>query len=190
MAWTCRGFVRVSVAAGGGFVTRAWWLAWGLWLSTVALFGLAVAMQETIGDPAQQDSRPEKIGWSIAFVGLATVGALVASRQPRNAVGWIFGGMAVLLALTLFVGEYANYTLGSRAAGLPFGTVAGWVWVWSWYPIGALAAFVVLLFPDGRVPGRLWGRLLPGLAALAAAATMLVSLVLGPDERRRLACLA
>ena len=82
------------------------------------------------------------------------VGILVARRQPRNPLGWLFLVIAVCLFLGTDGGDYAflSYRLGHH---LPFGVVAVLLGL-AWGP--GIAAFpaVVLLFPDGRLPSALW----------------------------------
>ncbi|MGI8998903.1 MAG: hypothetical protein ACR2GO_04275, partial [Candidatus Limnocylindria bacterium] len=48
-----------------------------------------------------------------------TVGAFVASRRPKNAIGWIMLGTGVLLALSGFALSYATYGLFTRPGGVP-----------------------------------------------------------------------
>ena len=48
---------------------------------------------------------------ALAFSG---VGALVASRHPRNAVGWIFAGVAVATGLGSLASSYADYWAGGN----------------------------------------------------------------------------
>jgi hypothetical protein len=82
------------------------------------------------------------------------VGILVARRQPRNPLGWLFLMIAVCLFLGTDGGDYAflGYRLGHH---LPFGVVAVLLGQ-AWGP--GIAAFpaVILLFPDGRLPSALW----------------------------------
>jgi hypothetical protein len=150
-------------------VTRrwAWWLAWGVWLLTLALLGIGLAIQEIVGyaTATQQEGWVAQVALLLAFLSFATVGALVASRQPRNAVGWIFSGVGLLVGLSVAGGEYANYVFVEEPGKWSGGYVAGWLYVWTWYPSITLIALLPLLFPDGRVPGRRWRPVLWGLVA-------------------------
>ena len=64
-----------------------------------------------------------------------TSAQLVASRQPRNAVGWIFLGVASARRLSLLGGEYGTTSLvadpGPRCRAAIF---AAWLYVWTWFP--------------------------------------------------------
>ena len=86
----------------------------------------------------------------------STVGALVASRRPRNPVGWIFLSMGVLYGVRRLVEAYADYALLARP-GLPLGELAAWASTWlRLSPLIALGTILVLLFPDGRLPSARW----------------------------------
>ena len=91
------------------------------------------------------------------FVSFATVGALVASRQPGNLIGWIFCALGLFLPLAGASEEYALYALVTKPGSLPGGEVMAWLAAWFAGAINfALLAFVLLLFPDGRLLSRRW----------------------------------
>ena len=90
-------------------------------------------------------------------VGLyAGTGRLIASRQPGNAIGWLLGLVGLSLAVTMLTEQYALYGLATAPGSVPAARLAGWC-------SGTMAAltielvfFLVLLFPDGRLPSRRW----------------------------------
>ena len=93
----------------------------------------------------------------LLFVTFATVGALVASRWPKNAIGWIFCWLGLSFSLGSASEEYALYALVTEAGSLP--GAKGMVWLTSLFGgpiVFALFALVFLLFPDGRLPSRRW----------------------------------
>jgi len=119
-------------------------LVLALMIAYVPLAGLAHQSLNASGD-----SQP------LAPVVLGTAGLVLASRKPRNPIGWIILAAAVFNALSLDASFYtvADYRL--RHGGLPF----GWVAVLAqpgWAPSLALAGLAVLLFPDGRPPSPRW----------------------------------
>jgi hypothetical protein len=114
---------------------------------------------------------------SLVFFGLvvplvlstSVVGGLVASRHPANPIGWIFCGFSVFRAASALAAGSADVAPNDARSGL--GQLAAWFFNWSFVSLFALLIFVLLLFPDGRLPGRRWG------AALwcAGAGTILVA---------------
>ena len=91
-----------------------------------------------------------------AFV-FASVGALVASRHPRNAIGWLFCGVGILGTAELIGSQYAIYGLLTAPGSLPRPELGAWVYEWTGFVAASLTAtFVLLLFPDGRLPSRAW----------------------------------
>jgi hypothetical protein len=84
----------------------------------------------------------------------AAVGVLVARRQPRNPLGWLFLLTAVGLLLGTDAGNYAVYvySLGHRLPLGPAGVVLDQVWV----PSVVLLVVIILLFPDGALPSGPW----------------------------------
>jgi hypothetical protein len=93
----------------------------------------------------------------------AAVGAVIVSRQPRNAVGWVMVGLGAAVVVSEALLGYALYGLEIRPGSLP-GANAGLALggpdspMWIFF-IMLTGAFLLLLFPDGRVPSpgwRLW----------------------------------
>ena len=82
------------------------------------------------------------------------VGFVVARRQPRNPLGWLFLVIAIFLFVPTVGGDYAylNYELGHR---LPF-AAAGLAADQLWSEGLALFIVAILLFPDGRLPSPFW----------------------------------
>jgi hypothetical protein len=82
------------------------------------------------------------------------IGFLVARRQPRNPLGWLFLVIAIFLFVPTVGADYAylNYELGHH---LPF-AAAGLAVDQLWIEGLALFIVVILLFPDGRLPSRFW----------------------------------
>ncbi|HEV3014454.1 MAG TPA: hypothetical protein VG499_14365, partial [Actinomycetota bacterium] len=84
---------------------------------------------------------------------LGVVGTLIASRHPDNLIGWMLCGLA-LWGATAELGQAYGYVAAERGLG---GGVAGeWLISWSWIVDVTAWVVVVLLFPDGRLPGRRW----------------------------------
>jgi hypothetical protein len=107
-------------------------------------------------------------GFSVLFaLAFATVGALIAARQPRNWVGWIFCWSGLTGGAQFFLEEYTIYALLSAPGSLPFGIAIAWVQNWIWVLAATpLWAFLPLIFPHGRLPSPRW-RPVAWLAAMS-----------------------
>jgi hypothetical protein len=130
------------------------WSLWTLWAALSAFcVGMVLATDASVGDAL-----------AATTVGYATVGALVASRHPRNAVGWLLLTFACMVSLGTAADAYAT------AGGLPESLLVAWVPQWVWYVWPALIlVFLPLVFPDGRLLSPRWRAVVwLELGALAA----------------------
>jgi hypothetical protein len=89
------------------------------------------------------------------IVPFGAVGLVVARRQPRNPVGWILLGFAVLLVAGDGAGAYAALIYRFGHGALPLGPAAVLLDL-LWAPAIVLAGLVALLYPDGTVPSARW----------------------------------
>jgi signal transduction histidine kinase len=148
-------------------------LAWSLWAACVVLIALALLLDFLTYDATDMtmpDDRIQGIAALISILSLVypTMGALIVSRLPRNAIGWLFCGVGLLYAIKRFVQAYAEYTLYGNIA-FPLGDYAGWIATSLGYAGQALAVvLLMLLFPDGRLLSRRW-RIVVGVAICGAA---------------------
>jgi signal transduction histidine kinase len=88
-----------------------------------------------------------------------SVGALVARRDPRNPIGWLFSMVALALALWMFGTAYAEVGLvGASGIGdLPGATAAAWTGVLALVALLPVALpLFLLIFPDGHLRSRRW----------------------------------
>jgi signal transduction histidine kinase len=127
----------------------AWFLATLSLASTLA--GLAASWR------AGEDwSATHLLFGPVTAISYALVGALVAARQPHNPIGWIFSLEGLFIGLTLLASYYPSLGLSS-ADPLPGIDIARWLALWVWMPTTVLPlTFVLLLFPNGRLPSRRW----------------------------------
>jgi hypothetical protein len=102
------------------------------------------------------------------------VGALVASRRPRNPIGWLFLAFAVVAAFAGSADIYAFYTLVEQPGTLPGGDWVAWLGGGIWHPAFGFFVFAFLLFPNGRLPSARWRPV-----AWIAVANYLVGGVIG-----------
>jgi signal transduction histidine kinase len=129
-------------------------LAWSLAIlaASLAVAG-AIFGQKNGSAPLSYNGVFELVG-VLAF---AVLGAILASRRPSNAIGWIYVGTAVSFALSTLGDQAATYGLVTNPGAVPGAAFGSWLSVWVWAPAsGLLMVFSLLLFPDGRLPSRRW----------------------------------
>ena len=147
-------------------------LAWGLVVVTVALF-----LAGLLG--AAFDLRIAFI-WVIGLV-FSVVGALIATRQPGNAIGWIFLSVGVSAGLAELSHGYADYWLEGNGGSKALGELAAVYSSQSWMPfILVPATFIVLLFPDGHLLSPRWRPVAWCAAVGIAGAFLTTALATGP----------
>jgi hypothetical protein len=114
-------------------------------------------------------------------IGFGGVGALLTWRRPGHPVGWILAAIGLVEAADFATFEYG--LAASAGHSLPGSAYAGWVQLWIWVPFVTLAAvYLVLLFPDGRVPSARW-RLVSWLAG-GFAVVAIAGLAFSPGSDR------
>jgi hypothetical protein len=154
------------------------WLAWTLAALSVAMF-LAGAVLTVLADAA---TTPAPSDWGTAgalgglvlflpFLAFPLVGALVASRRPRNPIGWL-----CLTAGLFWMLIVLQDSLPSDFGPYPVTLAALTQWMWV-PPVGLLGTYMILLFPDGRLPSRRWRPLawLSGAAMVSASVVLTIS---------------
>ncbi|MGH2650351.1 MAG: hypothetical protein ACRDHK_03970, partial [Actinomycetota bacterium] len=134
--------------------TTARRMAWGLLAFGVALAGGGLTFSALNG--ARGDFLENSL-FGLIFMSMGVVGALIASRQPGNAIGWLLLWTTLVVAIAFVSDEYAIYTVVTDPGALPGGVWAAWVSGWAWaVGIAPMVTFLFLLFPDGHLGSRRW----------------------------------
>lgn len=149
-------------------------LLWTFCLASLVVFFVFRALNQS-----DRESIYEHLFIVASFLGFATVGAIVANRQPNNPIGWVFLIIGLSPAVGAGAGGYATYALITRPDSLPGGIVAAWLSSFTWYLIFGPFVFLFLLFPTGKLLSPRW-RLVAWTTAGAAVITVL-SFALRPD---------
>lgn len=156
------------------------WLAWALAALSVAMFvgGCAFTVLSLSDAPATQPSgdwgTASALGALVLFVpflAFPLVGALIASRRPHNPIGWICLA-AGLFWMLIVLGD--SIPAGSGPYSVTIDALTQWMWI---PPVGLLGIYLILLFPDGRLPSRRWRPLawLSGVVMVLASVVLTIS---------------
>jgi hypothetical protein len=165
-------------------VRRVAWLACGITIAiATARLILAVADPESAGPVT--DARVPGGGVPLALVewavlsSFAVIGALVASRQPRNPVGWFLSGTPFFLGFGLLAERVYWYLELSQPGRSGTAELVLWLSNWTWIPaMFPMFTLVPLLFPSGLPPTHRWRPV--GWIAVGASAVLLMALAVAP----------
>ncbi len=111
----------------------------------------------------------EAVPYVVAWISFAAVGVLIVSRHPHHPVGWLSLAIGVVFSVLALAGAYATYALAVDR-GSQLGLAAAWATNTFGLPAVSIAAFLVLLFPDGHLPSPRW-RVVGAAGLLGVAIT-------------------
>ena len=112
----------------------------------------------------------------------ASIGLVLRVRRADLVIGWLFLGIGVIAGLSNMTWGYVLLAAASGADPGPFAAanlawIANALQVPAWF---ALATALVLLFPDGRLPGPAWRPVLIGVFLATGALSLGLALAPGP----------
>jgi hypothetical protein len=153
-------------------------IAWTLCVVSSAFVILSLTIiAATDNAVAFLGSRAAFAVFGLAFLGLAVLGALVASRHADNPIGWLLemivlaGGL--ILAITAYVSVFPDDATRRYLV---------WTANWIWTPVAGSWAALLVLFPTGRPPSSRWRLLIPGLAGVTALQAVTYALGENPGQ--------
>jgi hypothetical protein len=117
----------------------------------------------------------------ITLLTFSVVGAIIASRHPRNTIGWLFCSVGVTIGLNSFSGDYAEFWLASGFGRGALGETAAWFSSWLWLLLVFVpTSLLLLLFPDGQLPSPRWRPVVWGVALGTTGSVVGYALEAGP----------
>jgi hypothetical protein len=130
-------------------------LAWGMYVVAVLLEAATVYMwadgHESLRRLAD-NSYFESVLISLTF---GLVGALIVAKQPRHPIGWLFCGSGLGVAIGSAFFAWSVFAARTHPS-LPGEDLAAWVQSMTFVPSLSSMIFLLLLFPDGRLPAPRW----------------------------------
>ena len=157
----------ITVPAG----RRAARVSAGLWAGIVLAAFAGAALTILARGNLKASDLTASLGDAAAAVAYATLGALVV-RRAGNLIGWLMLGEGAGLAFLNAASTYAVLGVATFPGALPAAKQAGTAAEVSFAGVAFLIAFMVFLFPTGKLPSRRWrpaaavGFLLAGLSII------------------------
>ena len=170
--------IPLAVPSADVRIRRARTIAVWLWIGSLicaALAGLFILASFSVDLPSRNFGFR---GW-VPIIGAlwATIGARIAGRQPRNAVGWLILAAGVLWCVNALFEEYATFSYFPQELGLPL--VRQMVWFNSLVgsAVAGVSGLALLVVPNGRLKSRRWYPIAVGIV-IATIASILIQGVL------------
>jgi hypothetical protein len=144
-------------------------------LGAIVGLGLMYHSGHTPTEPADLGLTPLDTVYALAFAG---VGAIIASRRPRNPVGWL---LCVEGLLTCFGAAGLGYGYAYDSLQGPDGPLPGAAWL-AWFTVVGqslgvfLGAVLFVLFPNGRPASSRWGIVMWAIVAAGVGNSLLVAI--------------
>ncbi len=99
---------------------------------------------------------PTNVFDTVVNIAVPVLGIVIASRRRENPIGWLFLLAGLTLGTAGLARAYGLHALVADPGSLPAGRAIGWLSNWTWPIPICLLAFLLLLFPTGRLPSRRW----------------------------------
>ena len=159
----------------------AGWLAWSVFALSSFLNVAGLVVLGFVPDRALDalgDSMWLSGSYSVVLIVFGLVGAIVASRLPANPVGWLLLTLASLQgALDL---AFAGAQYSTSVSRLPGEAWLAWVVGWSAVTAPLILAWLMMLFPDGRLVSSRWRWRWSLAACVVAMLPVVLQEMLGP----------
>jgi hypothetical protein len=157
-------------------------LAWPICITSLVLVvasGVIYALNGFVPTVANWGTAYNPIAFVPVLIAFPIVGALIAVRRPNNSVGWLCLFIGLDNALSGFAGDLGRYLFERDPEG-SLAVFCAWFSGWSSvFGVGSVGIFLLLLFPNGKLPTRRWSPVLwVGVAAMILAS---LGVALGPE---------
>jgi hypothetical protein len=157
----------ITVPAG----RRAARVSAGLWAGILLAAFAGAALTLLARGNLKASDLTANLGNAASAAAYATLGALIV-RRAGNLIGWLMLGEGAGLAFITLASTYAVLGVATFPGALPAAKQAGTIGECSFAGIAFIIAFMVFLFPTGKLPSRRWrpaaaaGVLLAGLSTI------------------------
>ena len=125
------------------------------WMSFAVITVLFTSPIWSIGLTVQAAGSTGNFLFALMAYTFPLVGILILSRLPRNTIGWILLLIGFVWGVGIAMDVVIHYALakGDLHMAALWDAWGGWLWVPG---VGIMGTFLILLFPDGRLPSPRW----------------------------------
>lgn len=165
--------------------TRIAWTLWGVCVAML-LFVLLLGFLSRHADSPLEEGATGFL-FVLPMLAFPTVGAVVASRRPLHPVGWLFLAVGLLFAVGGLAPAYVEYDRYVNPGVLPATRLFVWSISWIDTMVFLSIAFLLLLFPTGKLPSRRWRPVLwlaIGTSSIAFVTSAFKPGLIWPDTLR------
>lgn len=165
--------------------TRIAWTLWGVCVAML-LFVLLLSFLSRHADSPLEEGATGFL-FVLPMLAFPTVGAVVASRRPLHPVGWLFLAVGLLFAVGGLAPAYVEYDRYVNPGVLPATRLFVWSISWIDTMVFLSIAFLLLLFPTGKLPSRRWRPVLwlaIGTSSIAFVTSAFKPGLIWPDTLR------
>ena len=116
----------------------------------LCIAALVLLAQASGASAAEQVSLQRTAAFPLSILAFAVAGAVIATRRPRNPIGWLFCGIGLTGELQAAALSYVQYAIFTASGSPPSVAPIAWL-VNTWVVVFGLVPLLFLLFPDGQL---------------------------------------
>jgi hypothetical protein len=124
---------------------------WAIWAASATLVTASIVLWIVNDESLTTLANNSYFNSTLVAITFPAVGALIVRKQPDNLVGWLFAGAGLAEGVSVATTAWGVYALKTHP-GLPGGVTAFWLDSMIFVPALSTIGFLLLLFPDGKLP--------------------------------------
>ena len=145
----------------------------------LCIAALVLVAQASGASAAEQVSLQRTAAFPLSILAFAVAGAVIATRRPRNPIGWLFCGIGLTGELQAAALSYVQHAIFTAPGSAPSVAPIAWL-VNTWVVMFGLVPLLFLLFPDGQLLSPRWRPVVWLTPANMVVGFFTVGLDLGP----------
>src|SRR6266849_8674160 len=168
---------RTAMRVRSGMAGLAW--ATAACSLVLCIGALVLLAQASAASAAERVSLQRTAALPLSILAFAAAGAFIATRRPRNPIGWLFCAIGLTGEVQAAALSYVQYAIFTAPGSPPSVAPIAWL-VNTWVVMFGLLPLLFLLFPDGRLLSPRWRPMVWLTPANMVVGFFTVGLDLGP----------